>query len=221
MYKQSLALSGLQGFLCHKTSQTKLENVLSLPKNLTFSLKSDQINLFTNIWPNRIKNYQKNPKKNLCLQTHIEDKTNLTFLGIKWPTEVDMPLNKTQTCEMPTWLGIETMRSSLDRHSTTTCCVDIVTALSAGAVEYTACLPRYKMTPLPSKMLGHLMAMDFECLKTKWSCDLQHSTLAPYWVRWAVREAWSDQLAGHVKPLHLYDCVSSLFFKLLIWQTNT
>ena len=28
---------------------------------------------------------------------HIEDKTNLTFFGIKWPTEVDMQLNKTWT----------------------------------------------------------------------------------------------------------------------------
>ena len=49
VYKLSLALNGLQGFLCHKTNQTKLENILSLPKNLTFSLKSDQTNLFTNI----------------------------------------------------------------------------------------------------------------------------------------------------------------------------
>ena len=94
MYKQSLALSGLQGFLCHKTNQTKLKNILSLPKKkLTFSLKSDQINLFTNIWPNRIKNSQ----KNLCPNTHIEDKTNLTFLGIEWPAEVYILLNKTQT----------------------------------------------------------------------------------------------------------------------------
>ena len=36
-------------------------------------------------------------KKNPCSKTCIEDKTNLTLLGIKWPTEVDMPLNKTQT----------------------------------------------------------------------------------------------------------------------------
>ena len=46
---------------------------------ITFSLKSDQINLLTNIWPNRLKNY----KKKKCPKTHIEDKTNLTFLGIK------------------------------------------------------------------------------------------------------------------------------------------
>ena len=39
---------------------------------------------------------EKNPK-NLCPKTCVKDKTNLTFLGIKWPTEVDMPLNKTQT----------------------------------------------------------------------------------------------------------------------------
>ena len=84
----------LQGFLCHKINQTKLENILSLPKNLTLSPKSDQINLFTKIWPNRIKNYRK--KKKTCSKTRIEDKTNLTFLGIKWPTE-DLPLNKTQT----------------------------------------------------------------------------------------------------------------------------
>ena len=35
--------------------------------------------------------------KNPCPKTHVEDKTNLTFFGIKWPTEVDMPLSKTQT----------------------------------------------------------------------------------------------------------------------------
>ena len=34
--------------------------------------------------------YKANPK------IHIEDKINLTFLAIKWPTEVDMLLNKTQ-----------------------------------------------------------------------------------------------------------------------------
>ena len=27
----------------------------------------------------------------------MQDKTNLTFLGIKWSTEVDMPLNQTQS----------------------------------------------------------------------------------------------------------------------------
>ena len=35
-----------------------------------------------------------------CLQiiyTHIVDKTNLTFVGIKWPLVVDIPFNKTQT----------------------------------------------------------------------------------------------------------------------------
>ena len=42
---------------------TKPENTLSLPKNLTFSLKSDQINFFTNIRPNRIKNYKENAIK--------------------------------------------------------------------------------------------------------------------------------------------------------------
>ena len=30
-------------------NQTKLENILSFPENLTFSLKYDQINLFTNV----------------------------------------------------------------------------------------------------------------------------------------------------------------------------
>ena len=78
-----------------KPNQTKLENILSFPKNLTFLLKSDQINLFNN----RIKNYHKNP----CPKIHIEDKTNLTFLGIKWPTEFDMPLNKTQTQYIFKW----------------------------------------------------------------------------------------------------------------------
>ena len=43
----------------NQPNQTKLENILSFPKNLTLSLKSDQINLFTNIWSNRIKNYRK------------------------------------------------------------------------------------------------------------------------------------------------------------------
>ena len=71
---------------------TKPENILSFQKKPNFSLKSDQINYFTNIWPNIIKYYNKIPYP----KTHIEDKTNLTFLGIKWPTEVDMPLNKTQ-----------------------------------------------------------------------------------------------------------------------------
>ena len=79
------------------TNQTKLENILSLQKkqpspfhwNLTkstFSPISGQIEF-------KKKNYH----KNACLKNHIEDKTNLTFLGIKWPTEVDMVLNKTQT----------------------------------------------------------------------------------------------------------------------------
>ena len=43
-------------------------------------------------------------KKTPCPKTRIEDKTNLTFLGIKWPTEVDMPLNKTQT-KTQLWFG--------------------------------------------------------------------------------------------------------------------
>ena len=87
-------LCGLQGFLCYKINQTKLEKIFRLPKNLTLSLKSDIINIFTNIWPNKINNYKK--KKNPCPKTRVGDKTNLTFLDIKWPTEVDMPLNKTQ-----------------------------------------------------------------------------------------------------------------------------
>ena len=45
------------GFLCHKRKQNKLDNIFSLPKNLTLSVKSYQINLYTNIWSNRTKNY--------------------------------------------------------------------------------------------------------------------------------------------------------------------
>ena len=29
-------------------------------------------------------------------KTHTKDKTNLTLSDIKWPTEIDMQLNKTQ-----------------------------------------------------------------------------------------------------------------------------
>ena len=66
----------------NQPNQTKLENILRLSKNFALSLKYDKINLFTNIWPNRIKNYKKNPQTP-CPKTHVEDKTNLTFLGIK------------------------------------------------------------------------------------------------------------------------------------------
>ena len=41
------------------TNYTEPTSSWSLPKNLTFSLKSDQINFFTNIWPNKIKKYKK------------------------------------------------------------------------------------------------------------------------------------------------------------------
>ena len=92
-----VACRGFYAIKSTKPNKTKLEYILSLPKNLSFSLKSDQINLFTNIWSNRIKNYRPPPKKNPCPKTRIEVKTNLTFLGIKWPIDVDMPLNKTQT----------------------------------------------------------------------------------------------------------------------------
>ena len=38
----------------------------------------------------------------------VEDKTNLNFFGINWPTEVDMPLNRTQT---QTWFDHVTVVS--------------------------------------------------------------------------------------------------------------
>ena len=76
------ACSGFYAIKSTKPNQTKLKNILRLPKNLTLSLKSDKINLFTNIWPNRIKNYRKKTK-NPCSKARVEDKTNLTFLGIK------------------------------------------------------------------------------------------------------------------------------------------
>ena len=46
-YKRNLALSGLQGLICHKakqTNQTKLKNILSFQKKK---------NLFSKIWPNQ------------------------------------------------------------------------------------------------------------------------------------------------------------------------
>ena len=82
-----------RGFLCHKINQTK-PNLWTFwvfqktspfhwnQTNSTFSPISGQIESRT-------------LKK--CPKTRIEDKTNLGFLGIKWPTVVDMLLNKTQT----------------------------------------------------------------------------------------------------------------------------
>ena len=68
-------------FVCTQSNSFKFNSVL-----LTnwLNIKSDQINFFTNIWPNVIKYYHKN------------DKIKLTFQGIKWPAKVDMPLNKSQ-----------------------------------------------------------------------------------------------------------------------------
>ena len=63
-----VACRGFYAIRSTKPNQTKLENILRLPKNLNFSLKSDRINLFTNIWPNRIKNSKKNPKKTHALK---------------------------------------------------------------------------------------------------------------------------------------------------------
>ena len=57
-----VACRGFYAIKSTKPNQTKLENILRLPKNLTLSLKSDKINLFPNIWPNRMKNYKKKPK---------------------------------------------------------------------------------------------------------------------------------------------------------------
>ena len=82
---------GLLGFCAfNQPNQTKL--------NLRTFWVFQKTSPFTKIWSNRIKNYwKKKQSKNPCPKTRIEDKTNLTFLGIKWPIEIDMPLNKTQT----------------------------------------------------------------------------------------------------------------------------
>ena len=40
------------------------------------------------------------------LKTHAKDKTNLTLSDIEWPTEADVPLNKTQIENMGTFLSV-------------------------------------------------------------------------------------------------------------------
>ena len=61
---------------------TKPEDVLSFIK---------ETNVLIKIWSNIIKTHTLN------LKTHTKDKTNLTLSGIKFPKEIYMPLNKTQT----------------------------------------------------------------------------------------------------------------------------
>ena len=47
----------------------------------------------------------------------------------------------------------------------------------------------------------------------KWLTTL-HSI--PYEARQAVGEPWSDQSAGHIKPMHLDDCLDSIQIALVV-----
>ena len=97
MYKWSLALCGLQGFLCHKINQTKLNLrifwVFQKASPFHWNLTKSTFSPISGQKESRTIEKKKSP----CPKTRIEDKTNLTFPSIKWPSEVDMPLNKTQT----------------------------------------------------------------------------------------------------------------------------
>ena len=102
MYKRSLALCGLQGFLCHKINQTKpnLRTFWGFQKTSPFHW-----NLTKSTFSSGQIESRSIEKNKPCPKTYVQDKTNLTFLGIKWPTEFDMSLNKTQTL-FPTLITI-------------------------------------------------------------------------------------------------------------------
>ena len=75
--------------------RSHLKDLLKVPNQKDILIFWKETKLFIEILPNTIKHVIKKPIPQILKRT--KGKTNLTLSDIKWPTEVDMPLNKAQT----------------------------------------------------------------------------------------------------------------------------